>query len=134
MTDKLSLNGAGGVSNRRATYEELVAEVTRLTSENASLETRVACDEADMKACANLINSQSRQIAKLTAQVERLRSAAAFEELKAKWLEKLKVVGWQFRNIDGKWYMGRDADNQKGKTIGAGYPVRNLYAIKGEGK
>jgi len=144
------------------TYEELVAEVTRLTSENASLETHIACNEADMKACANLINSQSKQITELVAQVERLRDfsmiamksirtygehplieyafqnassetpSEALDALKDQWLEELEVVGWQFKDGDGKWYTGMNANNHKENTINDGYQVRNVYAIKGE--
>lgn len=150
--------------NNKPTYEELVAEVTRLTSENASFDTQIACNEADMKAYADLINSQSKQITELVAQVERLRNSAAIVEctlenthyaidgldelqeameetpsealdaLKAQWLEEFEVVGWQFKDSNGKWYTGMDTNNHKENTINDGYKVRNVYAIKGEGE
>lgn len=90
MTDKLSLNGVGGVSKRRPTYEELTAEVTRLTSENASLQTSIEslldgydegmtpADVVKLRNANTVLAMESHdlqgKVAELVAKVERLRS------------------------------------------------------------
>lgn len=54
--------------------------------------------------------------------------------LRDKFIAELgEPVGWQFHQ-DGEWFNGSDKFQHKKNTIEAGYPVREIFALKDKRK